>query len=86
MIKPIGNKLVVKNLKEDVRASGIILEKPQEKIRKGEVVSISNDPEFQELGINVGDTVIFDQYKGTPVNFDGVAHTVLPIDDLMAIL
>lgn len=93
-IKPIGNRLVVKLVKQkNTTASGIILsaeEKNEQAI--GEVVSIGNgygEENVQNLGINPGQKVLFGKFAGEEVNDQTDPDTVYKIlkgSDVMAVI
>lgn len=94
-IKPLGNRLVVKLVKkEQTSAAGIIISTEEKNEQaKGEVVSIGGgqgkDENITELGIKVGDKVIFGQYAGEEVEDDkehGVTYKILGGKDILAII
>lgn len=69
-IKPIGNRILVQQLKqEEVTASGIVLPGNSDKDKKsqGKIIAIGNGEEVQRLGLKVGDVVVFGKYSGDEV-------------------
>ena len=85
-IKPLGDRVVIKKLEaEEKTASGIVLpgqakERPQE----AEVVAVGPGTEDVEMIVKIGDNVIFSQYAGTEVKYDGEEYTILSQKDILA--
>lgn len=64
-IKPLGNRILVKQLSiEEVTASGIVLpvSADKEKPNQGIVKAVGKGELIEEYGIKVGDTVVFNGY------------------------
>jgi chaperonin GroES len=84
-IQPIGNRIVVKlTKKKQVSASGIILsseEKTEQVI--GEVVAIGGgqgtDENVKDLGLKLGDKVMFGQYAGDEIKDENDSETTYKI-------
>ena len=77
MIKPLGDRVVIKVSEGDIKtASGIVLpDTAKEKPQEGTVVAVSDGKYIEgkkvALDVKVGDKVIFTNYAGTDVKFDG---------------
>lgn len=95
IIKPLGNRLVVKLTKKPTTsASGIILsseEKTEQAI--GEVISIGGgqgkEDNITELGLKVGDKVLFGKYAGEEVSdnsSDETQYKILKSTDILAVI
>jgi chaperonin GroES len=94
-IKPIGNRLVVElTKKKNISASGIILSS-EEKIEQaiGKIVAIGGgqgtDENIKDLGLNVGDKVLFGKYAGeelTDENQDDITYKILKSTDILAVI
>ena len=72
-IKPLGNRILVKQLStEEVTKSGILLPESADKEKKaqGTVVALGNGEELKTLGLKVGDTVVFGKYAGDEVEME----------------
>lgn len=93
MIKPLGDRVVVKALAgEEVTKSGIVLpdtvkEKPQE----GEIVAVGpgrfEKGERVPVDVKTGDKVIFSKYAGTEIKIDGQEYIILNAErDILAII
>ena len=94
-IKPIGERILVKPLKEDeVTKSGIVLPSNAEKEKKaqGKIVALGSGEEIKKLGLKVGDTVVFGKYSGDEVEVDREEYKILNVSkekdesDVLAIL
>ena len=72
-IKPLGNRILVKQLStEEVTKSGILLPESADKEKKaqGTVMALGNGEELKTLGLKVGDTVVFGKYAGDEVEME----------------
>jgi chaperonin GroES len=92
MIKPLGDRVVIKSVeREDKTASGIVLpDTAKEKPQEGEVVAVGpgrfEDGKRIELDVKVGDRVIYSKYAGTEVKFDNVEYLILRESDILAVV
>ncbi len=85
-IKPLGDRVVIKKLEaEEKTASGIVLPgQAKERPQVAEVVAVGPGTEDVEMIVKVGDNVIFSQYAGTEVKYDGEEYTILSQKDILA--
>ena len=91
MIKPLGDRVVIKKIEvEDKTKSGIILTgSAKEEPQVAEVIAIGAgvlDDDDYEDEIKVGDRVLFSKYGGSEVKVDGEEFTILKISDVLAVL
>jgi chaperonin GroES len=92
MIKPLGDRVVIKPVeREEKTASGIVLpDTAKEKPQEGEVVAVGpgryEDGKRVELDVRVGDRVIFSKYAGTEVKYDNVEYLILRESDILAVV
>jgi chaperonin GroES len=73
-IKPIGDRILVQQLKqEEVTKSGIVLPASAEKEKKAQVkiIAVGNGEEIQRLGLKEGAVVVFGKYSGNDVDIEG---------------
>ena len=73
-IKPLGNRILVKQLsQEEVTSSGIVLptNSDKEKPNQGTVIAVGKGELIEEYGIKVGDTVVFNGYGIAEVEVSG---------------
>lgn len=92
MIKPLGDRVVLKRLEaEETTKSGIVLtgaskEKPQE----AEVIAVGPggyiDGNKVEMEVKVGDKVLFSKYAGTEVKHAGEEVIIVKQSDILAIV
>ena len=86
-IQPLGNRVLLRILEEEsVTASGLVLpDTAKEKPQRGEVVGIGAEVE-EDGKLAVGDRVIFPQYSGTELRFDGTDYLIIDAADLLAVV
>ena len=92
MIRPLGDRVVLKRLEaEETTKSGIVLtgsskEKPQE----AEVIAVGPGGFVEgnkvEMEVKVGDKVLFSKYTGTEVKHEGEEVIVVRQSDILAIV
>lgn len=93
MLKPLGERIVIKVIEDTEQTSGgiFIPESAKEKPQKGEVVAVGlgkmNDKgEREPMDVNVGDIVLYAKYSGTDVKIEDVNYKILSIKDALAVL
>lgn len=93
MIKPLGDRVVIKVLeKEQKTLSGIVLpDTAKEKPQEGEIVAVGTGKVLDNgqrvaLEVQAGDKVIFSKYAGTEVKIDGQEYLILSERDILAII
>ena len=88
-IKPLGDRLLVKPIKEEeVTASGIVLPDTVDKEKKaeGEIIAFGNGEKLMKLGLSVGQKVLYKKWGGEEVSFDNVDYKVLLHDEVIAVI
>ena len=92
MLKPIGNKVIVKpKAEEEKTAGGIILpDTAKEKPYEGTVIAVGSgkvleNGERKPMQVKEGDSVIYSKYGGTEVTVDGVEYIILDEESIYAI-
>lgn len=91
MIKPLGDRVVIRVLEQEEKtASGIFLpDTAKEKPSQGEVVAVGTG-KLQDNGtrtpleVSVGDKIIFSKYAGTEVKYDGADYLIVSERDILA--
>lgn len=85
-IKPLGERVVIKRLEaEEKTQSGIVLPgQAKEKPQMAEVVAVGPGTEEDKMELKPGDLVIFSQYAGTQVKYQGEEYTILSQRDVLA--
>jgi chaperonin GroES len=92
-IKPLSNRVVLKNLEaEETTKGGIILTSAaKEKPEVAEVVAVgegekNEDGKLIPMTVKVGDKVIIAKYTGTSVKLDGEDYIIVSEKDILAIV
>ncbi|MBQ8546657.1 MAG: co-chaperone GroES [Clostridia bacterium] len=92
-IKPLSNRVVLKNLEaEQTTKGGIILTNAaKEKPEIAEVIAVgegekTEDGKLIPMTVKVGDKVIISKYTGTNVKLDGEDYIIVSEKDILAIV
>ena len=87
-IKPLGARVVIKRVEaEEKTASGILLTgTAKEKPQVAEVLAVVPGTEDEKMELKVGDRVIFSQYAGTDVKYEGQEVSIMNQRDILAIV
>lgn len=92
-IKPLGDRLLVKQVEaEEKTKGGIILpDTAKEKPKEGIVEAIGpgklmDDGKVQPLSVKVGDRILFASYAGTEVKIDNKEYLIMKEEDVLAII
>ncbi|MBP3820961.1 co-chaperone GroES [bacterium] len=93
MIKPLGDRIVIRVIEDTEQSSGgiFIPDSAKEKPQKGEVVAVGqgklNDKnERQPMDVKVGDKILYAKYAGTDVKVDGTEYKILSVNDALAVI
>ncbi|HEY9724357.1 MAG TPA: co-chaperone GroES [Oscillatoriaceae cyanobacterium] len=91
-IRPLGDRVVVKVVKEEKTAGGLVLpDTAQEKPQTGEVVAVGpgkvqDNGQRQPMDVAVGEKVLFAKYSGTEVKLDGETYLLLAEKDILGVV
>ena len=92
-IRPLHDRVIVKRLEEERKtASGIVIpDTATEKPDQGEVVAVGpgkrdDSGKIIEMGLKVGDRVLFGKYAGQTVKMDGQELLVMREEDIMGVV
>ena len=92
-IKPLSNRVVLKNLEaEETTKGGIILTSAaKEKPEIAEVIAVgegekTEDGKLIPMTVKVGDKVIIAKYTGTSVKLDGNDYSIVSEKDILAVV
>ncbi len=91
-IKPLGDRVVIKNLEaEETTRGGIILAgAAKEKPVMAEVLAVGPggnvDGKEITMNVKVGEKVIYSKYAGTEVKLDGEEYIIVRQGDILAIV
>lgn len=93
MIKPLGDRVVVKALeREEKTKSGIVLpDTAKEKPQEGKIVAVGTGKLLENgqrvpLEVKEGDKIVFAKYGGTEIKIDGQDYLILSERDILAIV
>ena len=93
MIKPLGERIVVKVKEKDMTtASGIVLpDTAKEKPQEGEVVAVGSGKMLEcgkvaPMEVKKGDRVLFAKYSGNEVKVDEEDYLIIRQSDILAVL
>ena len=92
-IKPLGDRVLVKRIKEEDKTKGgiIIPDTAKEKPQEGRVMAVGKG-KVAENGklitpeVKAGDKILFGKYSGSEIKLDGDEHIVLREDDILGII
>jgi chaperonin GroES len=91
-IRPLQDRVIVKRVAEEEKTKGgiFIPDTAKEKPIEGEVIAAGpgkrEDGKLVDLGVKVGDRVLFGKYAGTEVKLDGSEHLILREDDILGVI
>ena len=91
-IKPLGNRVVVKPKEAEEKTQGgiYIPTQSEEKVVTAEVVAIGPgkivDGQLEAMSLTKGQSVVFNQFSGTEVEYQGVKYMIVREDDVLAVI
>ncbi|MBQ0139300.1 MAG: co-chaperone GroES [Kurthia sp.] len=93
MLKPIGDRIIIEVVEVEEKTSfGIVLpDSAKEKPQQGKVVAagtgfVTNSGAVVPLTVKAGDEVIYAQYAGTEVKYDGKEYLIVRESDILAVI
>ena len=95
MLKPVGDHILVKPLsKEEKTKSGLYLpDSAQEKPQQGTVIAVGAGKfvgdklqSFKDLGIEVGQTIMFSKYGPTEIKIEDEEYYILDSGDVLGVI
>ncbi|WP_027878231.1 co-chaperone GroES [Meiothermus cerbereus] len=93
MLRPLGDRVVVKRIEEEAKTKGgiVLPDTAKEKPQKGKVIAVGSGRVLDNgtklpLEVKEGDTVVFAKYGGTEIEIDGEEYIILSERDLLAVL
>lgn len=88
-IRPLGDRVLVKPLKEEeVTKSGIVLPDTVDKEKKteGEIIALGDGEKLSKLNLAVGMKVLFKKGWDDDVKFNGEDFKILNHDEVIAVI
>ena len=93
MLKPLGDRIVIKALEAETQSSGGIFlpEAAQEKPQQGEVIAVGpgkmlDNGKMSSVDVQIGDKIVYAKYRGTEIKVGGEDVIILTSSDVMGIL
>lgn len=93
MLKPLGDRVVLRVQKEEEQSIGgiVIASNAKEKPTTGEVIAVGNgrildNGQRVEPEVKVGQSVVFDKYAGSEVKYEGEEYLVIRENDIIAVI
>ncbi len=92
-IRPLGDRILVKRIKEEEKSKGgiIIPDTAKEKPQEGQVIAVgkgkvTEDGKLIAPEVKAGDKVLFGKYSGSEIKLEGEEHLILREDDILGII
>ena len=92
-IRPLHDRVIIKRLESERTTASVIVipDNAAEKPDQGEVVAVGPGRRDEagkliEMGVKVGDRVLFGKYSGQSVKIDGEEFLVMREEDIMGVL
>jgi len=91
--RPLGDRVLVKRIKEEERTKGgiVIPDTAKEKPQEGKVIAVGKGKYTDEgklipIEVRSGDKILFGKYSGSEVKLDGEEHVIMREEDILGIL
>ena len=88
MMKPIGDRVVIKPAPAEEKTKGgiIIPDTAKAKPQRGEVVAVGPGKDGNLMTVQVGDIVLYGKYAGQEINYNGDDYMIMREDDILVIV
>jgi chaperonin GroES len=88
MMKPIGDRVVIKPAPAEEKTKGgiIIPDTAKEKPQRGEVVAVGPGKDGNLMTVQAGDVVLYGKYAGQEINYNGEDYMIMREDDILVII
>ncbi len=85
-IKPIGERVLIKPMKEEEKTAGgiYIPETAKEKKKQGVVVEIGTTSDDNEMPVQKGDLILYTGYDTEELEMDGEEYIIINVSDIIA--
>ena len=92
-LRPLGDRILVKRVKEEERTKGgiIIPDTAKEKPQEGKIVAVGKgkygeDGKLIPIEVKAGDKILFGKYSGSEFKLEGEDMLILREDDILGII
>ncbi|BAF60788.1 MAG: co-chaperone GroES [Pelotomaculum sp.] len=93
MIRPLGDRVVVKPLPSEERTKGgiVLPDTAKEKPQEGEVVAVGSGRLLENgqrvpIDLKPGDRILFSKYAGNEVKIDDVEYLIMREADVLGVI
>ncbi len=93
MIRPLGERVVVKPLPTEERTKGgiVLPDTAKEKPQEGEVIAVGSGRLLETgqrvpIDLKSGDKILFSKYAGTEVKIDDVEYLIMREADILGVI
>jgi chaperonin GroES len=93
MIRPLGERVVVKTLPHEEKTKGgiVLPDTAKEKPQEGEVVAVGNGRLLETgqrvpIDLKPGDRILFSKYAGNEVKIDDVEYLIMREADILGVI
>ena len=93
MFKPLNDHVLVQRLEQETMSKGgiIIPDTAKEKPTKARIIAVGSgkldkNGKRLEMGVKVGEIVLFGKYSGSEVKLNGQDYMILREDDILAVV
>ena len=91
--RPLGDRVLVRRVKEEEKTKGgiIIPDTAKEKPQEGEIVAVGSGARDESgklvpLDVKAGDRILFGKWSGTEVKIDGEDLLIMKESDIMGVI
>ena len=87
-IRPLGSRVLIKKIEvEETTDAGFILTNANKKApQQATIIAVGNGTKDEPMELKPGETVIFSQYGGTDIEYDGEEYTLMNQSDILAVM
>lgn len=87
-IRPLGSRVLIKKIEvEETTDAGLILTNANKKApQTATIIAVGNGTKDEPMELKAGETVIFSQYGGTDIEYDGEEYTLMNQSDILAVM
>lgn len=87
-IKPLGARVVIKQSEAEEKTQGgiILTSTAKEKPQTAEVVAVGPGTKDEPMELKAGDKVIFAQYGGSAIKYNGEEYKIMSQKDILAVV
>lgn len=85
-VKPIGERVLIKPIKEEEKTAGglYIPETAKEMKKQGTIIELGTFDPKKELPVKKGDTILYTGYSSDELEIDGEKYLILNFSDIIA--